>query len=154
MSFLKKIAQSGLTQSASNIAQRKISETMASRTAQQRPAQAPPQTRQTQPVAQTRPQPARSEGVMENALAGLLGSAERFIDNAGQWVGVCPNCQVAAPANTACEQCGTHVPPSTVPRQANAETSAAAPAVRPTNCGNCGATLKGTVCEYCETRIR
>ena len=150
MSFLRRLAQSGIAQSASNAAQAKISQAVAGRIpqapAQAPPPQAPPPT-QVQPV--TQPQAPRGPSVVENALAGLMGSAERFIDHAGSLIGICPSCQTPTTANTACEQCGTHVPPNTVPNQA---ATAAAPAARASNCGNCGATIKGDICEYCESR--
>ena len=163
MGFIKKIAKgslSGITQNASSIVGAKLGEAVAARIPQgtpPTPGQIQPQTSQ-QTVspgpAHGQPQRVQSEGAVESALAGLLNSAERLIDNAGQLIGICPSCQTAAPANTACETCGTHVPPS--PRQ-NQETGApvqTAPAPGPRNCGNCGASIVGAFCEYCGAKTQ
>ena len=122
----------------------------------QHPAQAPPvqapQHHQAAPVAPA-PQPqAPRGGVMENALAGLLGSAERFIDNAGNLIAICPKCQTPGAPHSACERCGTHVLPTGPPSQragAGAGANAANVAAGPRKCENCGATILGAICEYC-----
>jgi len=144
MSFLKKLVRdglSGVTQSATNIARTKMGETVA-----------PQQARRTLPSGQ--PHATQSGGMLEGAFASLLGSAERFIDNAGRMFSVCPNCQTAAIANTACETCGTQVPPAQTQSPAGIEANAATPSAQPTNCNNCGATVRGAVCEYCDSRTR
>jgi len=148
MSFLKKLAQSGLAQNASNIAKAKLNEALTPRDTQAPPVhqqQAPPQTTQVQQQA-----PRQGGGLVEGALAGLIGSAERFIENAGRVFGVCPNCHTAGMANTACEECGAIVQAATAQNQ---EALAAAAAARPSNCGNCGASVKGVICEYCDSRV-
>jgi len=155
MRFLKKLAKeslSGVAQRASNIAQTKMGETVASR----RP-QVSQQTRHASPPAppSRQPQVVRSEGALEGAFAGLVGSAERFIDKMGGLIGVCPNCQTTGTANTACEECGTQIPPTPPQSQGQIEAaSAEAQSDRSTNCGNCGATIRGVVCEYCDSRVR
>ena len=88
-----------------------------------------------------------SGGVVENALAGLLGSAERFMENATGLIALCPKCQTPAAPNTACEKCGTHVSPQAQNRVGAAGANAAA--AGPRKCENCGATILGAVCEYC-----
>ena len=147
MSFLRKIKQN-----ASNIAMNKINEAMASQMPQtppQRQMQAPPRQRQAPPQPmQQAPQAAPPPGgsVLENALAGLIGSAERFVDKAGHLISsACPNCQTVGVANSACEKCGTQLP---TPPALNQEGSA-----RPSNCGNCGASVQSDVCEYCDSRV-
>ena len=145
MSFLRRMARDiagEVTQSASNAARNRGNDT---RTPQSLP-------RQTTHVPQrTQPQPVRSESVLEGAFAGLIGSAERFIDNVGRLIGTCPNCQTAAPANTTCEKCGTHVPAATAYNPAVHGLSAGEGAAHagPRNCNNCGAPMQGNICEYC-----
>lgn len=149
MSFLRKIAKDGLrnvAQNVSNAAQTKIGQAIAPQAPQQAPQthqQAPQQAPQ-QAQQGMQPQAAQSGGVLEGALASLLGSAERFVDNAGKLISsTCPSCQTPGTANTACEKCGTQIP---VP-------PALAANERPTNCGNCGAVAKDATCEYCGTRL-
>ena len=151
MSFLKKIARDiagDVGQSASRAARNSIGSRIAPAAPPRQVAPPPPPPQQA-PVAPppVQSQPARSEGMLEGAFAGLVGSAERFIDKMGTLIGVCPNCQAPGTANTACEQCGTHVPPSTAPTAQ--EPGATAPSAGPANCDNCGARIQGSVCGYC-----
>ena len=146
MSFLKRMARDlagEVAQSASNTARNRISG---------RPAPQA-QTPSAPPIQSRPPRPAtRSEGsVLEGAFAGLIGSAERLIDNASNWIGICPKCQIAAPANTPCETCGTFVPPSATQNPNGREANAGGGAAQsgPRNCTNCGASMRGNICEYC-----
>ena len=155
MGFLKKLVKdglSGVTQNASRDVGSILGQAISSRVPQGQAPQAQPapqpqqQAAAPQAVQPQAPAP-RSEGVVENALAGLLGSAERFIDNAGSLIAICPKCQTPAAPNTACEKCGTHVSPSAPAQRAGGVQ--ANTAAGPRKCDNCGAMILGAICEYC-----
>jgi len=155
MSFLKKLAKGvaqGVAQGTTNNVRNSIAQNLFN---QGGPGQAPPQQAQPhhqqpmqppqQPIHHAPPpppQPAQppQPSILEGAFAGLLGSAERFIDNANKLLGACQKCQAPVAANTNCQECGTLAPP--LPGQDGAQSG-------PRSCNNCGAPMQGNVCEYC-----
>jgi len=155
MSFLKKLAKGvaqGVTQGAANNIRNNNNNNnnpLQSLFGQQAPPpqhnqqhMQPPPIQQAPPPMQP-PQPAQPQqpSVLEGAFAGLLGSAERFMDNASKLLGACSKCQAPVAANTYCQECGTLAPP--LPGHDGSAQSG------PRSCGNCGAPMQGNVCEYC-----
>ena len=144
MSLLRRVARGGIAGAVGA----KIGQAVASQIAPPQQQQMPPMQQPQQVPVQQQPQqpPApKQPGVLENALAGLVGSAERFVDNAGKLISsACPKCQTVGVGGSDCEKCGTKLPDAP---------AIAASQDRPTNCSNCGAVAKEAVCEYCDTRL-
>jgi len=144
MSLFKKLAKGVAAGAAAGVARSTTDNLLnKNRQAPQQQQQAPPPQQPMQPPIQQQPvqqQPAKPS-IIEGAFASLLGSAEKFVDNASRILGACPKCNTPTAAGHPCQECGTLAPalPGT-------ETNTG-----PTSCNNCGAPLASSsaVCEYC-----
>jgi len=144
MSLFKKLAKGVAAGAAAGVARSATDNLLNKNRQNQQQQQAPiPQQPMQQPVQQQPPQPTppAQPSVVEGAFASLLGSAERFMDNASRVLGACHKCNAPVAAGTACQDCGTVAQP--LPGQ---EVNTG-----PTSCNNCGAPLASSnaVCEYC-----